>query len=264
MKQYDKNQEQYIDLLCRAIQLFYKNDAKVLFDQPHETNKSEATGDGKIVNERAMVGCVYRYMWCLMQQRISEIPESDIDVEYDRMVRGGSEYYEKEISGSCGERSCGLYSNCIQVIVSELNRRRKQGNSNADSGDTTDVIKTAVRPDIIVHNRNQIGQPNNGLVVEFKKEHKKFCAKDIKFDMAKLNYFTCQDEHTQFHYKVGAMVVLRSEYADVGVISGKSVLCGYRVCAGGKEKVCDREIKSALIRKSSCVPTGLPCCLVNS
>ena len=264
MKQLDKNQEKYLDLLCRALQLFYKNDARVLFDKPQKAIKSKATGNEKIVNERAMVGCVYRYMWCMMQQKIFEIPEFDIDIEYERMIKDESGYYEKEIFCKCESVNCSGRSNCIQVIVDEIQRRRNSGNSEGECGTAATVIRAAVRPDIIVHNRNKSGLANNGLVVEFKKEHKDFCAEDVKFDMAKLNYFTCQDEHTQFHYKVGAMVVLRPEYADVGVISGESVLCGYRVCADGKEKVGDKEIKSALRRKSSHVPMGLLCCLVNS
>ena len=227
MKKPDKIQESYINLLCRALQLFYKNDAKALFDKPQERTKSDAGGkDGKnkIVNERAMVGCVYRYMWCMMQQQIFKIPEFDIDIEYDRMIKDDSEYYEKEISCDCESENCSRRNKCIQVIVDEIQRRRNSGNSEGECGTAADIIRSAVRPDVILHNRNKNGLTNNGLVVEFKKEHRA-----IKFDFAKLYYFTCQGKGTKFHYRVGAMVVLHPKYAEVVSIYNKKELDAYIV-----------------------------------
>lgn len=247
MKPPNKNQGQYIDLLCRALQLFYENDATALFDQPQETTKSESPRYGKIVNERAMVGCVYRYMWCMMQQQIFEIPEFDIDIEYDRMIKGESGYYEKEISYKCERVNCNRRSNCIKVIVGEIQKRENPSSPEGGLGAAVDVVRASVRPDIIVHNRNKSGQPNNGLVVEFKKEHNKFRAGDIMFDMARLCYFTCQSEYTRFHYKIGAMVVLRHEYADVGFVAGKELLLRCTVDAKGVKKVSGESIQDDLM-----------------
>ena len=241
MKQLDKNQERYIDLLCRALQLFYKNDANVLFDKPQKIIKSKATVNEKIVNERAMVGCVYRYMWCMMQQQIFGIPEFDIDIEYDRMIKDESGYYEKEISCKCERVNCSRRSNCIQVIVDEIQRRKNAGNSEGECGTAVDVIRAAVRPDIIVHNRNKSGIANNGLVVEFKKVYRVRRVAAIKFDLAKLCYFTCQDKCTKFNYKVGVMAILHPKYAEVWVIYNKEVLSGYNVNSEGCDTVSVKE-----------------------
>ena len=245
MKKPDKIQELYISLLCRALQLFYKNDAKALFDKPQARTKSDAGGkDGKskIVNERAMVGCVYRYMWCMMQQQIFELPEFDVDIEYDRMIKDESGYYEKEISCKCESVNCSRRSNCIQVIVDEIQRRRKSGNSEGEFGAATDVIRAVVRPDIIVHNRNKSGLANNGLVVEVKKEYRA-----IMVDLAKLYYFTCQDKCTKFHYRVGAMVVLHPTYADICFICDKKILCRYKVCVHDIREMADDEKETRIL-----------------
>lgn len=241
MKKLDNIQNQYVDLLCRALQLFYKNDATVLFNKPQTTLKKESAGNGKIVNERAMVGCVYRYMWCLMQQQVFEIPEFDIDVEYDRMIKDGSEYYEKEISYECERTNCIRRSNCIKVIVDEIQRRRNSGNSEGECGTAADIIRVAVRPDIIVHNRNKSGIANNGLVVEFKKVYRVRRVAAIKFDLAKLCYFTCQDKCTKFNYKVGVLAILHPKHAEVWVVYNKKVLSGYNVNSEGCETVSVKE-----------------------
>ena len=67
------------------------------------------------------------------------------------------------------------------------------------------------------------------------------------FDMARLCYFTCQSEYTQFHYKIGAMVVLRHEYADVGFVADKEMLLRCKVDAKGVRKVSDESIQDDLM-----------------
>ena len=255
MKNPDKIQEPYINLLCRALQQFYKNDAKALFDKPQEKIKSDAGGNGeviKIVNERTMAGCVYRYMWHMMQQKISGISESDIDIEYDRMIKDESVYYEKEIACECERLNCYKRRHCIKVIVDEIQRRKKLGNSEGGCVVAKDGVRAAVRPDIIVHNRTKSGRNDNGLVVEFKKERGKLCADDIKFDIAKLHYFTCQDECTKFHYKVGAMVLLHSTYADVCFIAGKEMSLRYKVDAKGMKHVRGESVQDDLLYNAFC------------
>ena len=255
MKKPDKIQEPYINLLCRALQLFYENDAKAMFDKPQAKTKLEAGGKGekiKIVNERAMAGCVYRYMWCMMHQKISDIPASDIDIEYDRMIKDESEYYEKEIACECERVNCSKRSHCIKVIVDEIQQRRGLGNSEDGGVVAKDGIRAAVRPDIIVHNRNKNGLTNNGLIVEFKKEREKLCADDIKFDIAKLYYFTCQDECTKFHYKVGAMVLLHFTYADVCFMADKEMSLRYKVDAKGMKRVSGESVQDDLLYNAFC------------
>ena len=80
MKELTEVRQKYTQLLCDALKLFYENDAKALFNEPQK-NADDAAEGKRIVNERAMVGCMYRYMWCLIQQEGNCIPVSDIDIE---------------------------------------------------------------------------------------------------------------------------------------------------------------------------------------
>ena len=64
----------YLTILSEALKRFYVNDAKSLF------------GNNKQIDERAMVGCIYRYMWNILEQQKSLVGQiCDIDIEYDRM-----------------------------------------------------------------------------------------------------------------------------------------------------------------------------------
>ena len=240
MKELTEVQQKYTQLLCDALQLFYKNDAKLLFNEPQENADytAEKKEGKRIVNERAMVGCVYRYMWCLMQQAGSCVPVSDIDIEHDRMVKDDLEYYEKEISCECAQLQavgrCERYGECIKVIVDKIH-----ADNNGDDSMSV-AIRKAVRPDIIVHNRNEGGVKNNGLVVEFKKDCKGISNSDIAFDVAKLYYFTCP-QSKWLQYKLGAMVLLRPTCANVGIICDKKILSWYKVCAHDVREITDDE-----------------------
>lgn len=239
MGKFDMIKEKYVQLLCDALQLFYKNDAQALFNVIHsgEVEEDRRTADRSerkkdIIDERAMVGCVYRYMWCLMNQAKDAELESDIDIEYDRMVKDDLGYYEKVISCECGkqhgEGRCQKYFECNYEIVEKLHEVRP---NDADEN-VSNVIRKAVRPDIIVHNRNKGGIENNGLVVEFKKHNN---AGNVTFDMAKLYYFTCPKSN-QLQYKLGAMVVLHPEFAIVDFICEQQVVLRYQVNACCKKK----------------------------
>ncbi len=60
----------------------------------------------------------------------------------------------------------------------------------------------------------------------------------IAFDMAKLFYFTCpKSEHLQ--YKLGAMVLLHPQYADIWLISNKEVLGLRKVFAENRGDIPD-------------------------
>ena len=249
-------QEKYIKLLCDALQLFYKNDAKTLFNEPKE-NTPDTKGMKRMVNERAMVGCVYRYMWCLMQKERDRVSVSDIDIEYDRMVKDDLQYYEKKLFCDCekskGDGQCGIHAKCYQVIANEVKKNEAVENIDVE---TADGIRKAIRPDIIVHNRNECGDENNGLVVEFKKDHGKLDEDDIALDMTKLYYFTCpQSGHLQ--YKIGAMVILSPHYSNVGFICNRKMLSVYKVCAKGIKEIRTAEIKSELLSNSSRIPKCL-------
>ena len=256
-------QEKYKRLLCKALQLFYVNDAKALFNEPQENagDGEERKGWKRIVNERAMAGCVYRYMWCLMQQAGDSVPVSDIDIEYDRMVKDGLLYYQKELFCECGKANekgqCKIHAKCFQVIYNETQRKRKaNGNVNDGNEALANIIRKAIRPDIILHNRNVGGVENNGLVVEFKKEYNELNNDAIAFDMAKLYYFTCPQSKS-LQYKLGAMVILRSQYSDVGFIVDQKILGGCKVCANDIEEIATMEIEAFLTGNSSRMPKCL-------
>ena len=263
MRKLNEVQEKYKQLLCKALQLFYVNDAEALFNEPQEHAGGGEGGEDekKMVNERAMAGCVYRYMWCLMQQMVDSVSVSDIDIEYDRMVKDGLLYYQKELFCECGKANekgqCKIHAKCFQVIYNEIQRKRKaNGNVNDGRAVSANVIRKAIRPDIILHNRNAGGVENNGLVVEFKKDHGKLNEDDIAFDMAKLYYFTCPKSKS-LQYKLGAMVILRSQYSDVWFIVDQRILYGCKVCANDIEEIGTVEIEAVLTDNSSRIPKCL-------
>ena len=72
-----------IMLLIGALVLFTRRDAGILFNEK------------KDVDERAMVGCVYRYMFCARLLNVLESTQPDIDIEYD--VDTSSGYFDKSI-----------------------------------------------------------------------------------------------------------------------------------------------------------------------
>lgn len=233
MKNFSEHQEQYKNLLCEALELFYKNDANELFKENDGKNASE--GQREIVNERAMSGCVYRYMWYLMQQK-EDFTFLDIDIEYDRMVKDDLGYYVKSLPHKCnGKRHKQCTKKCCEVIGKSI---EQENENDADS------IRKAVRPDIIVHNRNKSCIENNGLVVEFKKYNNN----KVDFDMAKLYYFTCPESES-LQYQLGAMVKLFSEYAYVAFIGVRKILSGCKVSANRVEEVKGKEIEKLIFKK---------------
>ena len=169
---------------------------------------------------------------------------SDIDIEYDRMIKDNIGYYEKVLSCECISEDAGkqCYAKCCQVIINEINKNRRNAD---DVRNDTDIIKKAVRPDIIVHNRNKGCIENNGLVAEFKKYNNK----GVEFDKAKLYYFTCP-KSKYLCYKLGAMVLLCPQYAYVGFICEQNILSGCKVCATGVKKVGIEDIEKVLSNDS--------------
>ena len=156
------------------------------------------------------------------------------------MVKDKQEYYEKEISCECAQLQavgrCERYDECIQVIVDKIH-----ADNNGDDNMSV-TLRKAVRPDIIVHNRNGEGVKDNGLVVEFKKDCKGISNSDIAFDIAKLYYFTCP-QSKELQYDVGAMVLLCPTCANVRIICDKKTLCWYKVCAHDVREITEGENK---------------------
>lgn len=114
-------------LLVDSLKLFYRRDAKQLF------------GCGKAIDERAMVGCIYRYMWHLLSRHCETcLPIFDIDVEYDRMNSINGEEIKKHmvVMPECDE--CLDKGKCIDLIKENTSDGKDNYN---------------FRPDIIVHKR---------------------------------------------------------------------------------------------------------------
>ena len=174
--------EDYIELLVGALHEFYVQDAKELFKS-------------KMVDERAMVGCIYRYMWCRIVQNHMDC---DIDIEYDRMQGNDGTACRKCIDGmpvKCRAEQCKL--NCDITLFKQKDR--------------PEDYKYNFRPDIIIHHRNMNGQDDNIMVVEVKK----FSADEelCNFDRAKVSWCTCTKGCLK--YRVGLFVVLHDTYAMV-------------------------------------------------
>ena len=239
---FSDDQKKYRDLLCEALRLFYKNDAKNLFKEkrkpPKATNEKRVKN---IVNECAMSGCVYRYMWCLLQQK-GNFPVSDIDIEYDRMIIDDLEYYVKSLPCECKNRKRKNNTQCAEKCCEVIGSKMEAKGNDADS------VRKAVRPDIIVHNRNGEGIENNGLVVEFKK----YDNNNVAFDMAKLYYFTCP-ESKSLQYQLGAMVRLFPKYAYVAFICAQKILYGCKVWADSVEEVECENIEEYLFESVGCM-----------
>lgn len=190
----------YIELLIKAVQWFYKNDACSLFGYTND------------VDERAMVGCVYRYMWCMMQQEAS-FPVADIDIEYDRMGNSEDAIRKCIEVPKDGCKGCDRKKECYDVLRSKIERKCR------------DKIKYEFRPDIIVHQRGDLIQ--NGLVIEFKKR-----SRDAKLDIAKLRYCTC--DNGAFKYKVGTFVLLEETQAHIKVFLDRKVVSWFKVNEDGR------------------------------
>lgn len=191
LKNLDADSKVLIKLLIFGIKKFYKQDSEALF------------GHGKCpmhIDERAMVGCIYRYMHELLAKRCVKFPH--IDIEYNRMMKlmegMEDEEIKKEINpcNTCDKtddkQDCVAMKDIFQKWMEELKSKK-------DS--------KGIRPDIVVHERNE---SNNGLVVEFKK-----LKGDVSYDEQKVRYATCH--RSPLHYIVGAVVRLQQKNAEVDV-----------------------------------------------
>ena len=174
----------YIKILINALQMFYSLDAKKLFDEE------------KTIDERAMVGCVYRYMWCQLQQRGDSMV--DIDIEYNRKSDDyeGKDREKGIVLCEAEQQSnrCPHSESCREILRKEMLAKKKEAD------------KISFRPDIIIHVRNRM---QNFMHIEFKKcsrTGKRLNKSEVVFDIAKVRYSTCQK--LDYKYDEGVVVLL--------------------------------------------------------
>lgn len=204
----------YKELLEDALNRFYKDDAKELFD-------------GNPVDERAMVGCIARYVWCGRQSDRYKALLPHVDVEYNKMgsseaalIKAFGRVFECE--SKCPE---SRYKECGSLIQSRINAKCPCSPSCRE----VDCAKRKYkfRPDLIVHERGIWGADDgNGMIVEFKKDGAD--DGDIAFDHAKIRFCTCG--HSEFRYRIGAFVLLKRDSADVQIfVDGQKSGDSFRV-----------------------------------
>lgn len=207
----------YLQVLIDGIKEFYRRDADMLFN-------------GKPIDERAMVGCIYRYMWCEIARKGINC---DIDIEYDRMRGRNGEFARKSIdlAKDCGTDSCRRH--CLLLIAEKVEKRKTKKNE-----------LYSIRPDIILHKRNSIGK-DNYLVVEFKKDPKNdpVCQADVDFDQAKIRWNTCEKSLLKYENgvfvrlsKAGALIEQceNGDFTEIGFVDRSGLDCGNNL--GGAKK----------------------------
>ena len=188
LKNLDAESKNLIKLLIFGIKKFYGQDAEALFGH----------GDCPMhIDERAMVGCIYRYAWCCIKQKGLDY---DIDIEYDRMYGRNEGLVKKSIdlATECGTDSCRR--ECLLLIKNMIEKKWKRKNR-----------LYSIRPDLIIHKRNSSVGQDNYLVVEFKKVP--VDKSDDKFDRAKIRWNCCRS--SLLRYKVGLIVRLGEKEAQI-------------------------------------------------
>ena len=199
----DSKSRELIKLLVFGLKKFYKIDAEALFG--HGENLMH-------VNEQAMVGCVYRYMYARLNAAVLSFPH--IDIEYNRMLGLYEDEIEKAIRRCCKCKYADHQLECIaredvyQKWITDLKSKKDY---------------KGIRPDIIVHERNA---PNNGMIIEFKK-----IDFDVTYDVQKVRYATCHC--SPLHYIVGAVVRLRQSDAEVKIYQDGKPNCEFSVSRQG-------------------------------
>lgn len=174
-------------VLFLGLMKFYVLDVEELFDD-------------FVVDERAMVGCIYRYMYCAMRRSMGVVNYPDIDCEYNRMTIEYKRQVEKSMH-PCERPNCCHAEKCYQLVENE--RRRLSKCKDKDGNECL------FRPDIILHRRNA---EHNGLIIEVKKATERDLRR-VALDHAKVRYCTCGAG--MFGYGLGATVLLDSNRATI-------------------------------------------------
>jgi hypothetical protein len=171
--------ESDIKLLIGSLLLFNMKDAQELF------------GEHKDVDERAMVGCVYRYMYCARIMNVCNSTQPHIDIEYDRMRIDARKFGPK------------TFQTCSSPKDTCTDEQKSKCNKVVSRGKWCRLCNQCVkhvRPDLIIHFRNSDLGCGNGMIVEFKRN------KDDDLDNAKITYATC--DRGTLRYTLGAVVKL--------------------------------------------------------
>lgn len=213
--EFQEEQQGYIALLSGALKRFYQEDAKELFN------------DGKPIDERTMVGCISRYVWCERQWDEFGNLEPDVDVEYNKMRDSDDKVVEKHFD-DCLKEDCDRRDECWGKIM-----LRKCTYSASCHWTECEKHPYGFRPDLIVHKRGSHSGDRNGMIVEFKKDRKGIAKRDVEFDIAKIEHGTCDDR--AFRYKVGAFVLLKQKQADVYVFVNHSPAEMFTVRSDGRD-----------------------------
>lgn len=197
----EKDKKNLIIILMRGVEKFYQKDAAQLFS----LLGTEKYDNGKDIDERAMVGCIYRYMHEALEFKKNRFPH--IDIEYNRMQRINGDEVDKLIvlCSGCENRDAKKGDMSCYMYAKKLKNEIKGNTSNKD---------ISIRPDIIIHERNT---SNNGLMIEFKKLNG-----SINYDNVKVCYATCQT--SPLHYLVGAVVQLYKKSADMHIYDNGKVI----------------------------------------
>lgn len=214
-KKLNDEQKTYVDLLADALQRFYEDDAEELLkDNP--------------VDERSMIGCIARYMWCRNRRGRFEELMPDVDVEFNKLSLTRNEVEDKGfyVAMECKE-GCKYKEGCGKMIEAHFTKVKK------GEAESFDGRLGRFRPDVIVHRR---GSSQNGMIVEFKKESAykdERAQRRMLFDLAKIRFCTCE-EISRLKYKVGAFVVLRKKMSDVFVFVENCPIMAFEVAKKGK------------------------------
>ena len=230
-----KERQGYIDLLVGALKRFYQEDAEEMFK-------------GYPLDERTMVGCIARYVWCDRHHVNFNGLKQDVDVEYNKNHKSEAEIQDKvfaEEKSCCNKDECGPYPGCWPVIEQRIKERRKCQERHQCQieckveceGVDEKEYKCKFRPDMIVHERGASGRTGNGMIVEFKKaitddEFEKAEEGKITFDFAKIRFCTCACR--DYQYKIGAFVLLRRKMADVIIFAEKEPITLFSVTSDGE------------------------------
>ena len=188
----DKELDGFLQVLLYGLVKFYAHDATELFE-------------GYAVDERAMVGCIYRYMYCAMEKGLCVENYPDIDSEYNRMMLEYERWVEKSMR-PCEQPDCPHAKECYWLVEKERKRLSKCKDKCEDA--------CVFRPDIILHRRNT---QQNGLIVEVKKSSERD-KRRLLVDHAKVRYCSCAEG--VFHYRIGATVLLSETKATINLYRG--------------------------------------------
>ena len=228
-KRMDVQCQLYKELLKDALNRFYKEDAKELFD-------------ANPVDERAMVGCIARYVWCGRQSDRYKTLLPHVDVEYNKKHTPNDGALVKAfelVSGCKGACRKSRYKYCGNLIQSRINDRCRYSSSCCAVDCSKHLYR--FRPDLIVHTRGPDGDMGygNGMIVEFKKDGAN--DGDIAFDCAKIRYCTCR--RAEFRYQIGAFVLLKRDSAAVQIfVDGQKSGGSFRVDGTKEGKGCCRAV----------------------